>query len=187
MKRPFKTNSANELFQTVAAYALGFHQAEGDRHLASGNQMTRLSILGLLVFSAAVTGCSGDQFETAAVSGTVTSNGTPVTAGTIVFNPIAQGKTTMVGKSATGFIEDGKFVLSTYGNGDGAVVGTHSVIVTGKETPPEDAGEVEWGAAPNWGSTTETFTVVAGQENTFEIKLTPPEKKRRRGEEEEDD
>lgn len=150
--------------------------------------MTRSNSLSLLsLMCIAAFGCSTDQFETAAVSGTVTSNGTVVPAGTIVFTPIATGTNTMVGKSATGFVEDGKFVLSTYDNGDGAVIGTHSVIVTGKETPPEDPKEIEWGAAPNWGSTTETFTVVAGQDNQFEIKLTPPARRKRRWAEEDDD
>ncbi|MEP3480163.1 MAG: hypothetical protein ABJZ55_13005 [Fuerstiella sp.] len=132
-------------------------------------------------------GCSDEQFETAAVSGTVISGADPVSSGTIIFNPIATGTNTMVGKSATGFIEDGKFTLSTYGNGDGAVVGEHSVIVTGKETPPADVDEVEWGSAPNWGSTTATFKVVAGVDNSFEIKLTPPAPKKRRKNADEDD
>lgn len=150
--------------------------------------MTRFTLLGLTSLVSLLTvGCSNEQFETAPVSGTVTSGGTPVTAGTIVFNPIAQGTDTMVGKSATGYIEDGKFVLSTYGNADGAVIGTHSVIVTGKETPPADPNEVEWGSAPNWGSTTETFVVSAGADNVFEITLTPPQPKKKRGSDDEDD
>lgn len=150
--------------------------------------MTRtFNSLLLISLAATITGCSGDQFETAPVSGTVTSNGTPVPTGTIVFNPISTGTSNMVGKSATGYIEEGKFVLSTYGDADGAVIGEHSVIVTGKETPPEESGEVEWGAAPNWGSTTETFTVVAGQDNQFEIKLTPPKKDKRPNNDDEDD
>lgn len=150
--------------------------------------MTRFVCLFLFSMASLSTlGCSAEQFETAAVSGTVTSDGTPVTLGTIIFNPIAKGGNTMVGKSATGYIENGEFTLNTYDNGDGAVIGEHSIIVTGKETPPENADEVEWGSAPNWGSTKATFTVVAGADNNFEIKLTPPAPKKRRNKDEDDD
>lgn len=152
--------------------------------------MTRFAYLGLFsIVSMLTAGCSDEQFETAPVSGTVTSDGTAVPEGTIVFNPIAKGSNTMVGKSATGYIKDGNFVLSTYSNADGAVIGEHSVIVTGKETPPENADEIEWGSAPNWGSTTQTFTVVTGTDNTFEIKLTAPQQKKgkRRNDDEDDD
>lgn len=152
--------------------------------------MTRYISTCLFAIGSSFTiGCSSEQFETAAVSGTVTSNGTPVAIGTIVFNPIATGSNTMVGKSATGYIENGQFILSTYGNGDGAVIGEHSVTVTGKEVPPEDPSEVEWGAAPNWGRTTQTFLVDAVANNNFEINLTPPaaKKRRRRNEDEDDD
>ena len=141
----------------------------------------------LTVMSLLTAGCSGEQFETAAVTGTVTSGGNLIPEGTIIFSPIATGSETMVGKSATGAVKDGKFVLSTYVNSDGAVVGEHSVMVTGKEVPPKEAGESEWGSAPNWGSTTETFKVIAGVDNSFEIQLTPPAKKKRGKNNEEDD
>lgn len=135
-----------------------------------------------------VLGCSDtEQFQTAPVSGSVTSGDKPVTEGQIIFSPIGSGKSTMVGKSATGAIKDGKFILSTYGNGDGAVVGKHAVMVLGKETPPEDPADIEWGNAPNWGSTKETFEVVMDKDNNFDITLTPPKKKRGKDEDEDDD
>ena len=148
---------------------------------------TCLFTLAALVLS----GCSGnEQYPTALVSGTVTSNGTPVPEGTIMFSPIAQGKKTLIGKPATGAIKDGEFILSTFENGDGAVVGTHAVIVKGKEIPPDDPRDIEWGRAPKWGSTSEQFIVAANVENEFQIELTPPppkKKKRKKNDDDEDD
>jgi len=73
-------------------------------------------------------GCFGQQgLETAPVTGTVTYNGKPLPYGTVSFRPPA-------GSPATGNIQpDGSFSLSTYGNGDGAIVGTHQVSVTATE------------------------------------------------------
>ncbi len=51
-------------------------------------------------------------------------------------------KNSVLGKPATGVVQDdGSFVLSTYGNNDGAVVGKHQVmfspIMVGPETPAD--------------------------------------------------
>lgn len=137
----------------------------------------------------AMVGCGSSEFETASVTGTVTSGGQPVDAGTIVFTPVASGDNNLVGKPATGYIRSGGFfTLSTYGNEDGAVVGTHKVTVQGVEGQIEE-GEREPSGGTNPGTTTESFEVVAGEDNVFSIDLTPPQpkKKRRRGDDEDDD
>ena len=79
----------------------------------------------LLVF----VGCSGsggeDRQATAKVHGKVTFNGEPLPTGRIHFVPTGGGPT------ASGEIgEDGTYRLSTYGNGDGAVVGSHKVMIS---------------------------------------------------------
>ena len=48
----------------------------------------------------------------------------------VFFEPLQEGKSALVGKQGIAFAEeDGTFVISTYGTGDGAVVGKHRVRV----------------------------------------------------------
>ncbi|WP_437221651.1 hypothetical protein SH661x_002415 [Planctomicrobium sp. SH661] len=87
-----------------------------------------VSLLALVIAS----GCAKDPFRTVPVSGRVTSNGEPVPGVYVVFTPQpGSGREANVpGKSGAGYTdENGKFQLSTYGDGDGAVVATHSVAV----------------------------------------------------------
>jgi len=80
-----------------------------------------------------LTGCSGGakQAETGKVSGKVTYEGKPVEAGSISFVPITagtSGDTGLAVKPAGGTIKsDGSYVLTTYLDGDGAIVGRHTV------------------------------------------------------------
>jgi hypothetical protein len=80
-----------------------------------------------LALGAGAAGC-GDNDGPAAVPvrGTVTYQGKPVTKGSVQFLPES-------GRGAFGTIEDGKFVLSTYGNNDGAIPGKHRVAVISSE------------------------------------------------------
>lgn len=87
-----------------------------------GAGMTRPLFVGawLAILTA---GCGTARMETAPVEGRVTLDGEPVPAGTVVF--LAD-----VGPSAKGMIRrDGTYQLGTYGTADGAVVGSHRVIV----------------------------------------------------------
>ena len=73
-------------------------------------------------------GCGGgEQFEVVPVSGRVTFNGKPLPGGgTISFVPTGERE----GKAAGGEIKpDGTYVLSTYAEGDGALLGPHRVEV----------------------------------------------------------
>ncbi|MBA4030414.1 MAG: hypothetical protein C0478_05920 [Planctomyces sp.] len=83
-------------------------------------------VLGCLLFA----GCgSADNFATAPVKGVVTCKGQPVSGGTINFSPITMGKDGLAGKPASGTVgTDGTFILTTYHDNDGAVVGKHRVI-----------------------------------------------------------
>lgn len=98
-----------------------------------------------LISLASVLGCggSGDQFPTAKVSGKVTMNGQPVTGGQITLSPISAVSGKRPGKTGVGVIgADGTYVVSTYGNGDGAVVGKHRLLFSpaAMEMPPVPAG-----------------------------------------------
>lgn len=115
--------------------------------------------------------------ETASVSGTVTKDGKPVSGGTITFAPKGEeGKAS--GKPATGEVQsDGTYTLTTYDDGDGAVIGTHEVSY---DPPPEEIKEPEEGGHDEVAETTpealapeeKEVTVEAGS-NTIEIKLVP--------------
>lgn len=88
-----------------------------------------LSVLGLVVTAL---GCQkgGTAYKTAPVKGKVIYNGQPVTSGGIHLQPIAVegAAATNPGQPANGQVQsDGTFVLSTYKEGDGAVVGKHKV------------------------------------------------------------
>lgn len=112
-------------------------------------------------------GCSEGikEFPCAKVSGVVLCNGQPVPEAEVYFSPKVTGKSAIVGKPGFSWTSsDGSFVLSTYGDGDGAIVGPHIVRVTtskpcdcvGEET--RDLMEVE---------------IKEGEQNEFQIDLPP--------------
>ena len=77
------------------------------------------AILVLSVLSA----CGPSRPQTAPVTGKVTFRGNPLPEGTITFYP-------EIGRSATGRIgPDGTYVLTTFDEGDGALVGKHTVTI----------------------------------------------------------
>ncbi len=85
---------------------------------------------GLMVLMAGLLiGCGGsDHEETAPVTGKVTLKGTPVTKGRIAFYPSQ-------GRPAMGAIQsDGTYSLTTFDQGDGALLGKHRVTITASET-----------------------------------------------------
>ena len=84
----------------------------------------------LALIALAVSGCGGesDNLATGSVSGKVIHNGQPVNGGVVQFTPVPSGGKGPVGKPASGGVgADGTFKLSTYGNGDGAVIGKHKL------------------------------------------------------------
>ncbi|MCG8448800.1 MAG: hypothetical protein MI725_04360 [Pirellulales bacterium] len=73
-------------------------------------------------------GCGNSHhLEIAEVEGVITCDGRPVTQGVVIFIPVK-------GKRATGKIDsEGRYCLTTYSNGDGAIVGLHKVGVVAYE------------------------------------------------------
>ncbi len=129
--------------------------------------------LGLLVFIV-VCGCGKPDYmkETAPVSGVVTLDGKPVESGYIFVSP-------SIGRMAKGTIaEDGTFTLGTYGDDDGAQVGTHPVMIApvpldegGRRKPKKDI-PAKYGSA---GTSDLEITVEPGTSNTVEFNLTSGE------------
>ena len=72
-------------------------------------------------------GCGDGRPDLAAVSGRVTIDGQPLTKGSISFIPAK-------GRQAGGAIEsDGRYVLTCFEKGDGAILGDYKVAVNGVE------------------------------------------------------
>lgn len=105
-----------------------------------------------------ILGCSpGHGLDLARVQGKVTFNGEPVKKGTVHFYPDESKGT--VGPSGGGGITDGVYVASTDSSGDGVIVGTHKVGLSGVE-----AASVSNTAAtdPEKLSTAEHYQVKGG-------------------------
>jgi hypothetical protein len=133
-------------------------------------------LLILVVCVLVVAGC-GKGRPVAPVRGTVTLDGKPLPGGRIMFEPIASGPNKIVGKAAFGQIQsDGSFVLSTYEEGDGAVVGSHHPVIFGNrvEDPRVENPKRPTIPGPNIGLVRlqdKTLDVVAEKENVFSIEV----------------
>ncbi|UUO08725.1 hypothetical protein M4951_10500 [Blastopirellula sp. J2-11] len=134
--------------------------------------LTTICLLGL------ISGCSsGGRLETAAVTGKVTYQGKPLPYGSISFRPEA-------GSPAYAKIkEDGTYSLSTFGNGDGAIVGKHQVLIVATEAdagvaPANNSGiemPVTKSVIPqkyaSFSTSKLTAEVISGKSNEFSFTL----------------
>ncbi len=84
------------------------------------NALLQASPLGVALLCGWLSGCSSSQLGV--VHGAVTYDGQPLEHGRILFLPDE-------GRSAFGDIDRGKYTLTTYKPGDGALIGTHHIIV----------------------------------------------------------
>jgi hypothetical protein len=92
--------------------------------------MKMIQLLSCLLIIAAMHGCGPSQPSTTKVTGTVTYNGEPVEGATVVFGAASEG-----GRAATGVTDSaGKFTLTTFEQGDGAVPGSYTVAISKTET-----------------------------------------------------
>jgi hypothetical protein len=106
--------------------------------------MKRRMVGGSLVLTlsaALLIGCGdASRPKLGKVSGKVTYNGQPVTKGVVSFVP-SGGPGAQTGQGATGEIgPDGSYTLTTFENGDGAVLGEHTVLVIAREEDPAIKG-----------------------------------------------
>lgn len=122
------------------------------------------SVGALALLTLSVFGCSGSSNPVATAGGTVTMDGKPLSDLVVTFTPVAAADAKEgPGKSATGNTgADGKFKLSTYKMGDGAIVGKHKVTVFASGVNPKPPGNLP-----------KDFTLeVKPGSNDFDIKLT---------------
>ena len=135
-----------------------------------------LAGLALGVAVLAATGCDRGP-QVAPVTGVVKYRGKPLEFGTVTFQA-------QQGQPARGNIQpDGSFTLSTFREGDGAMVGLHQVRVTCYESQRPSAGTAAAGEQslgklliPQkytfFDRSGLTADVKAGQDNTFVFELT---------------
>lgn len=116
----------------------------------------------MLAIILAVAGCGGKGETVVPVEGSVEYKGKPVVGAAVTFQPEH-------GKSATGTTdENGRFVLTTYSTGDGAVVGTHKVTIVPINAPSEDKYDPESSA----GKLDEVNEPIQG-DDAAPVKSTP--------------
>jgi hypothetical protein len=133
---------------------------------------TSLTYAPICFTALVLVGCSkSHELETAEVRGIVTLDGKPVESGGILFMPPR-------GRAATAIIApDGSYRMTTYHDGDGAIVGKHAISVFPRYGATEDE-IVPTSARPipqryhNSGSSGLEADVKAGQVNVVELKLT---------------
>lgn len=121
-----------------------------------------------LLFILSMSGCGSGNPRPVPVSGKVTLDGTPVTAGHVTFSSES-------GQTATGKIESGgTFQLKTSTDSDGAVPGKYKVgvFVVGKK-PMGDEDPVSAAPAKYANPTTSglSYEVKKGEKNEFTIPL----------------
>jgi hypothetical protein len=126
-----------------------------------------------LAFSAAL-GCSQSPYELAEVRGTVLVDGHPLPRAKVMFAPVEGAGGVNPGKPAFGLMQpEGSFVLTTYDKDDGAIVGEHWVSIISMEgddasTRPANNRQLRFSRL----NLPEKCSVVAGQVNRFDIRLT---------------
>jgi len=125
-----------------------------------------------LLLALLAAGCGGPR--TAPVCGKITVAGQPAKRGNVTFLPDESKGTS--GKAATGDIQpDGTYTLGTFGTDDGALVGHHRVIVSGRaieddeSRPPDDLIPPRYASPQRSGLTAE----VKPGRNTLDFDLQP--------------
>lgn len=99
--------------------------------------MKKCLLLSLVVLGSLM-GCGGmEEFPRAQATGRVMCEGKPVPKVLVTFEIKRTGDSGLVGQLGTAVTdEEGKFVVSTYGDKDGAVIGKHMIRVGKTETTP---------------------------------------------------
>jgi hypothetical protein len=141
----------------------------GDRaRQVRGTIMQLRNVRQTLLVCAAITlaGCGDGRPERVPVSGTVLIDGQPLTRGYVKFVP-ADGRPSL-GKLG----DDGKFALTCFDGGDGAIPGTHRVQVSANRII--SANKIEWYAPRKYADfrTSEIEIQVVEPVDNLTIELT---------------
>ena len=116
-------------------------------------------------------GCSSGDFPVAATRGQVICEGRPVPRARVFFEPLETGKSAIVGKQGLATADaEGKFVISTYGENDGAVIGKHRVRVD-RPFDPDEKPPFKCPCVLNAEVNVMEVEVKKGETNEFEVVL----------------
>jgi hypothetical protein len=130
--------------------------------------MMRLSPLALALGLCTLAGCGNPNPPTGRVTGKVTWQGQPVKNASVIFAPVTGDKAKESPKGANGRTNDGgEYTLNTFGEGDGAVLGKHRVLVS-----IDDANHPYTSLPP-----AERIYEVKESGNQIDIELDPNHKK----------
>ena len=122
------------------------------------------AVATLLAIVTIVAGCGKSRPPLAKAGGTVKINGKPVAAGRVLFLPKEGGK-----QGLARIQPDGSFSLKTYDIDDGAIVGSHHVIII--DVKSNENSEMKYSFA---AMDEKPLTVEAGKDNHFDIELNSP-------------
>ena len=112
-----------------------------------------LGLTGALLVLAAAAGCGGKR-TIVPVSGRVTLEGAAVAQVRIAFMPTESGEGSPIRPASSGLDSDGRYKLSTFEPGDGAIPGEYDVVIVSITSGPTmqnpTAPEV-WGIPRHYG------------------------------------
>ncbi len=135
----------------------------------------RAALLAIgIALGASLVGCRPSGPELAPVRGSVTIDGRPLRSGRVMFAPIASGEIREAGKPAFGTLQpDGSYVLTTFRDQDGAVVGEHWITIFGPAKEPSAGGDEDGPAMPKFHRfvVRQKQSIVGGQQNRVDIQL----------------
>jgi hypothetical protein len=120
----------------------------------------------LMLLVAALAGCGDGRPTRVPISGKVTIDGAPLQFGSVLFVPAS-------GRSAGGSLDkEGRYFLSCFEKGDGAMVGEYRVAITGSEQLGETA--VRWHAPKKYRdiATSNLTAAVDGPKDDVDFELT---------------
>jgi hypothetical protein len=122
-------------------------------------------ISAMLVTLGAALGCGDGRPERVPISGRVTIDGQPLAHGSVLFRPAN-------GRSAGGALDsEGRYVLTCYEKGDGAMPGEYAVAISGSEQIGETA--IRWHAPRKYADvkTSELKVTVDGPRDDVNFDL----------------
>ncbi len=124
------------------------------------------SIVCALLFLSAVVGCGDGRPTRVPVSGHVLIDGKPLTHGYVQFAPADSRAST------GGFDVDGRFVLTCFEMGDGAVTGKHKIAVMAQEAIGQET--IKWHAPKKYANaaTSGLEREITGPTDSIKIELT---------------
>lgn len=119
-----------------------------------------------VLMAASLAGCGDGRPTRVPISGKVTIDGAPLQFGSVLFVPAS-------GRSAGGSLDkDGRYVLTCYEKGDGAMVGEYTVAISGSEQLGETA--VRWHAPKKYkdAATSGLTATVDGPKDDVNFEIT---------------